>query len=78
MQRIQSYLAEMIDERKSSNEGGERRDLLSNLVDANEELMNDGEQRLREEELIGKKSGLDSSFADPPPRKHFHLLPCWA
>ena len=78
MQRIQSYLAEMIDERKSSNEGGERRDLLSNLVDANEELMNDGEQRLREEELIGKKSGLDPSFADPPPRKHFHLLPCWA
>ena len=50
---VQSYLVEMINERKFSNEKVEKRDLLSNLVDANEELLNDGEQRLREEELIG-------------------------
>ena len=53
MRRIQSYLVEMINEKKISNEKGEKRDVLSNLVDANEELLNDGEQRLREEELIG-------------------------
>jgi hypothetical protein len=43
----------MINEWKQSNEKGERRDLLSNLVSANEELLDDGAQRLGEEELIG-------------------------
>ena len=44
---------ELINERKSSDEKDEKGDLLSNLVNANEELMGGGEQRLREEELIG-------------------------
>jgi hypothetical protein len=50
---MQSYLVEMINERKFSYKKDERRDLLSNLVDANEDLLYDGEQRLEEEELIG-------------------------
>ena len=50
---MQSYLVEMIDERKFSNEKDEKRDLLSNLVNANEELLEDGEQRLGEVELVG-------------------------
>ena len=53
---MQSYLVEMINERKLTNEESGKRDLLSNLVDANGELLDDGEQRLGEEELIGKKS----------------------
>ena len=79
MQRIQSYLAEMINERKSSNEKGEKRDLLSNLVDANEEFLDDGEQRLGEEELIGKRSVLGPAmdmFTNLSPRKRFYFLPC--
>lgn len=44
----------MINERKLSNEKGGKRDLLSNLVNANEEVLDDGEQRLGENELIGK------------------------
>jgi hypothetical protein len=51
--RTQSYLAELINERRFSNDKDEKRDLLSNLVSANEELSGDGEQRLGEEELIG-------------------------
>jgi hypothetical protein len=65
---MQSYLVELINERKVSNEKGGRRDLLSNLVDANEEVLDDGEQRLGEEELIGKavntRSG-DPHFDNP-------------
>jgi hypothetical protein len=53
----------MINEHKFSNEKGEKRDLLSNLVDANEEFMDDGGKRLGEEELIGSSSALSS---DPP------------
>lgn len=53
MRHIQSYLVEMIDGRKFSDEKDEKRDLLSNLVNANEELSDDGEQRLGEVELIG-------------------------
>ena len=44
---------ESINERKFSDERDEKRDLLSNLIDANEELLDDGEQRLGEVELIG-------------------------
>ena len=44
----------MINKRKSSDEKDEMRDLLSNLVDANEEFLDDGEKRLGEEELIGE------------------------
>jgi hypothetical protein len=51
--RTQSYLAELINERNFSNDKDEKRDLLSNLVSANDELLGDGEQRLGEEELIG-------------------------
>ena len=51
----------MIDERKFSNEKNEKRDLLSNLIDANEELLEDGEQRLGEAELIGTESVLPLS-----------------
>ena len=50
---MQPYLAEMINERKFSDEKDEKRDLLSNLVNANQELLDDGEQRLGEVELIG-------------------------
>jgi len=71
----------MINERKFSGEKDERRDLLSNLVDANEEFMDDGEQKLGEVELVGMGSGLGPlahllmhiSF-----REHFHVLHCWA
>jgi len=70
----------MINERKYSGENDEKRDLLSNLVNANEEFMDDGEQRLGEVELVGTGSGLGLltrllmhlSF-----RKHFHVLHCW-
>ena len=48
---MQSYLVEMIDERKYSCE--EKRDLLSNLISANNEFLDDGEQKLGEAELIG-------------------------
>ena len=70
---------ESINERKSS-EGGEKRDLLSNLVDANEELLEDGEQRLGEEELIGTWPvfrPLARLFTHLPPRKHIHFLRGW-
>jgi len=43
----------MINERKHSCEGDEKRDLLSNLISANDELLDDGDQRLGEAELIG-------------------------
>ena len=56
--RPQSHLAELINERKISNDKDEKGDLLSNLVNANEELSGDGEQRLREEELIGANFAL--------------------
>jgi len=51
--RVQSYLAEMINEQKHSCESDEKRDLLSNLVSANDEFSDDGGQRLDEAELIG-------------------------
>lgn len=50
---MQSYLEELIHERKHSNEKDEKRDLLSNLVNANEEFSANGEQRLGEGELLG-------------------------
>ena len=53
IRRAQSYLAEMINGRKCSDEKDEKRDLLSNLVNANEELLDGGEQILGEVELIG-------------------------
>ena len=53
---MQSYLVEMINERKFSDEKDEKRDLLSNLVNANEEFLDDGEQKLGEAELIGTGS----------------------
>ena len=46
----------MINERKVSDEKDEKRDLLSNLVNANEEFSDDGEQKLGEAELIGTRS----------------------
>jgi len=70
----------MINERKYSGENDEKRDLLSNLVNVNEEFTDDGEQRLGEVELVGADSGLGLlayllmhlSF-----RKHFRILHCW-
>ena len=73
-------MAEAINERKFSDEKDEKRDLLSNLINANEELLVDGEQRLGEAELIGKKSALGLStylFIRIPFREHFHILHCW-
>lgn len=46
----------MINERKFSYEKDEKRDLLSNLVSANQEFSDDGEQKLEEVELIGTGS----------------------
>ena len=80
MRRAQSYLVELINERKNSNEKGDKRDLLSNLVGSNDDLLDDGEQKLGEDELMGKRSALDPavySFSHRPSfRKRFHLLPC--
>ena len=56
---MQSYLVEMINERRLSDEKDERMDLLSNLVNANDEVLEDGGQKLGEVELIGRGSGLD-------------------
>jgi hypothetical protein len=70
----------MINERKFSDEKDEKRDLLSNLVDANEELSDDGEQRVGEVELIGTGPGLcplAHSFIHLTFRKHFHVLHRW-
>ena len=78
---MQSYLVEMINERKFSYEKGEKRDLLSNLVTANEELLDDGEQKLGEAELIGTSSRgfrlLAHLLKRPLLRKHVHVLHCW-
>ena len=66
MRHMQSYLVEMIDGRKFSDEKDEKRDLLSNLVNANEELLDDGEQRLGEVELIGTgRLGLPAHLFTP-------------
>ena len=73
-------MLELINERKFSDERDEKRDLLSNLIDANKELLDDGEQRLGEVELIGTWPvlGLPARlFTRPPFRKHVHLLYCW-
>jgi len=71
----------MISGRKYSDEKDEKRDLLSNLVNANEELLDDGEQILGEVELIGVWSTLDLSthvFTHLPFRKYLHVLHRWA
>ena len=49
----QSYLSEMINEKKLSSDENKDRDLLSNLVRANEEFLEDGEQGLSDDELFG-------------------------
>ena len=70
----------MIDERKHFCESNEKRDLLSNLISANDEFLDDGEQRLGEAELIGTESGLDlpaQLLKCLPFRKHVHFLHCW-
>ena len=51
----------MINERKLYYGEGEKRDLLSNLISANDEFLDDGEQRLGEVELIGTGSRLGLS-----------------
>ena len=48
----------MINERKLSSGKDERRDLLSNLVSANEESLEDEGQRLSEDETFGMWPGL--------------------
>ena len=58
----------MINERKHSCESDEKRDLLSNLVNANDEFLDDGGQRLGEAELIGASQGLTY--------RHNHLNIC--
>ena len=71
---------ELINERKFTNENGGKRDLLSNLVNANEEVLDDGEQRLGEGELLGEWLPLNPVtrlFTGPPLREYFHFLPCW-
>ena len=71
---------ESINERKFSDERGEKRDLLSNLIDANEELLDDGEQRLGEVELIGTWPvlGLPACLVTHlSSRKQIHFLHRW-
>ena len=78
---MQSYLVEMINKRKYSDEKDEKRDLLSNLINANEEVLHDGEQRLGEDELVGTPSERNPAicfFSAPPCRKRVCVLPCWA
>ena len=53
---MQLYLVEMINEWKVSDEKDEKRDLLSNLINMNEEFLDDREQKLEEAELIGTVS----------------------
>ena len=77
---MQSYLVEMINGRKYSDEKDEKRDLLSNLINANEELLDDGEKRLGEVELIGTGPtlGLPAHlFTHLLFRKHLHVLHRW-
>ena len=55
-------------------------DLLSNLINANDELLEDGEQKLGEAELIGKGSGrgpLVYPFTRLTYRKHIYVLHRW-
>ena len=71
----------MINSRKYSDEKDDKRDLLSNLINANEELLDDGEQMLGEVELIGAWLALDLSahlLTHLPSRKHLHVLHRWA
>jgi hypothetical protein len=77
---VQSHLVEMINERKFSDEKDEKMDLLSNLVNANDELLEDGEQKLGEIELIGKGLGCGPpvhSFMRLTFSEHFHVLHRW-
>lgn len=70
----------MINERKFSDAKDGKRDLLSNLINANDELLDDGEQRLGETELIGTVSALclqPHLFTRLPFRELFHVLHCW-
>ena len=48
----------MINEKKLSSDENKDRDLLSNLVRANEEFLVDGEQGLSDDELFGMGSEL--------------------
>ena len=77
---MHSYLMELINKRKHSDEKDEKRDLLSNLINANEEFLGDGEKRLGEEELIGACQ----RFVKRPASskllllsKHVHVLHGW-
>ena len=70
----------MINDRRLSGKKDEKRDLLSNLISANEELLDDGEQRLGEAELIGMDLGLSLlAYLSKRvlSRKHVHVLPRW-
>jgi len=73
-------LMESINERRLSDKKDEKRDLLSNLVDANDEVLEDGEQRLADAELIGTRPALRLTanlFTHPPSRKYVHVLRRW-
>lgn len=70
----------MIHERKLSGDKDGRRDLLSNLVSANDEFLEDGEQGLSEDEIFGMwpEPGLhEHLFKRLPFRKHVHVLLRW-
>ena len=73
-------MKELINERKFSHEKNEKRDLLSNLVNANEEFLDDGEQRLGEAELVGMCQGLAAGLFvySLLSRKRFRVLSRWA
>ena len=77
---MQSYLVEMINERKLSYDKREKVDLLSNLVNANEKFSGDGGKTLGEEEIIGIGPALDrpaSLLTNLPFRKRVLVLLCW-
>ena len=66
----------MIDEKKLSSDENKDRDLLSNLVRANDEFLEDGEQGLSDNELFGMGSEFvcGSLFKRLSSRKHLHIL----
>ena len=79
-QNMQSYLVEMINERKRSDDKREKADLLSSLVNANEKFLGGGGKSLGEEELIGMGPALDPPaglLTNLPFRKRVLVLLCW-
>jgi hypothetical protein len=74
-------MLEMVEARRNADEGEQRYDLFSGLLDAAQNDM-DSEATLSDEELIGGHS-ISRSFSilgkwlTHPLRKHVHFPSCW-